>query len=531
MPARPWQADAPRAPGPRGDGQSEVRSSDFPEEDSGLIDPSRWPVIGQFLLAFLAGAVSVLAFAPFGFGLVALFTLSLLVFLWRHAGSPGLATLYGYAYGLGLLGFGVFWLRISIAQFGGVPPPLAVAITVSFVVLVALFFAFAGWLVGRLRCRSESARLLLVVPGIWTLTEWLRGWVLTGFPWLSLGYSQLDLPLSGFAPVLGVFGVSLLLAVSAGLINLWPRVSAAVLLFVIWSGGAALQLVNWSRPAAEPIVVSLLQANIPQAEKWRYAMRRPTLDMYLDMTSAVADSRIVVWPETAVPAFVADVEHDLLMPLDALLQAQQRDVLLGIVDGERDGAYFNTMLSLGISGRDRYHKRHLVPFGEYLPFDEWTRPVLDFLDIPMSDFSSGGDVVPLITLAGQPVGINICYEDAYAAEILRALPEAALLINASNDAWFGDSLAPHQHLEIARMRALETSRYLLRATNTGISAIIDQYGGLRGTSPQFEQAVLTDEVVPLVGATPFVRWGNTGVVVLAIILLVSGLAQRPSRSN
>ena len=178
------------------------------------------------------------------------------------------------------------------------------------------------------------------------------------------------------------------------------------------------------------------------------------------MTERVPDSRIVVWPETAVPAFAAEVEANLLVPLHERMRRQGRDLLLGIVDGDRDGAYFNAMLSLGVSGRDHYHKRHLVPFGEYLPLDRWTRPVLDFLEIPMSDFTSGADVPPLIVLAGQPVGVDICYEDAYANEILRALPRATLLVNASNDAWFGDSLAPHQHLEIARMRALETGRYL-----------------------------------------------------------------------
>jgi apolipoprotein N-acyltransferase len=184
------------------------------------------------------------------------------------------------------------------------------------------------------------------------------------------------------------------------------------------------------------------------------------------------------------------------------------------------------MLSLGASGRFHYHKRHLVPFGEYLPFDRWTRPVLDFLRIPMSAFTPGDDSPPLLSLAGHQVGIDICYEDAYGAEIIRALPQAAFLINASNDAWFGDSLAPHQHLEIARMRALEAGRYLLRATNTGISAFIDQHGGLRGTSPQFEKAILTDQVQPLRGETPFARWGNAGVVVLALLALLVGVVRQ-----
>jgi apolipoprotein N-acyltransferase len=487
------------------------------------MNPAHWPAWGQLLLAFAAGGASVLAFAPFDLGLAAPLALALLFFLWRHPARPGLSTWTGYAFGLGLMGFGVSWIRISIAQFGGATPALAMAVTALFVLLMAVYYGLAGWLAGRLRGAADGPWLVLVVPALWLLLEWLRGWLFTGFPWLSLGYSQIDLPLAGYGPVLGVFGISLAVALSAALLNLWHRRWALPLLLVLWAGGFALTHVEWSRPAAEPIRVSLLQANIPQEQKWRRDMRLPSLNLYLDMTAAVPDSRLVVWPETAVAAFAAEVESTLLAPLHELMREQGRDLILGIVDGREDGDYFNAMLSLGVSGRDHYHKRHLVPFGEYLPFDGWTRPVLDFLEIPMSDFAPGGDGKPLVTLAGQPVGIDICYEDAYAAQILRALPEATLLINASNDAWFGDSLAPHQHLEIARMRALETARYLLRATNTGISAIIDQHGRLRGTSPQFERAILSDTVPPLTGITPFARWGNTAVVGLAVLLLAVGL--------
>jgi apolipoprotein N-acyltransferase len=492
------------------------------------MNPAGWPARGQLLLAFLAGAVSVLAFAPFGLGPVALFSLALLFYLWRHPARIGLNTWTGYAFGLGLMGFGVFWIRISIAQFGGVPPAMAVVITLLFALLMALFFAFAGWLGERLRRDSETSWLLLVLPAVWVLVEWLRGWLLTGFPWLSLGYSQIDLPLAGFGPVAGVYGIGLVLAVSAVLLNLWPRPSAVLALLLLWGAGLGMQQLSWTEPAGAPFRASLLQANIPQEQKWLRAMRAPSLKLYLEMTASVPDSRLVVWPETAVPAFADEVESSLLDPLHRALSEQGRDLLLGVVDGDRDGAYFNAMLSLGASGRDRYHKRHLVPFGEYLPMDRWTRPVLDFLRIPMSDFTPGGNGRPLVALAGHAAGINICYEDAYASEVIRALPEAAFLINASNDAWFGDSLAPHQHLEIARMRALEAGRYLLRATNTGISAIIDEHGALRGTAPQFERAVLTYEVQPLAGATPFARWGNAAVVLLAALMLLIGAArQRP----
>ena len=326
--------------------------------------------------------------------------------------------------------------------------------------------------------------------------------------------------------MLGVFGISLAVALSAGLLNLFPRPMAVVSLLVLWAGGLGLQQLSWTAPAGEPIRVSLLQANIPQHEKWSRAMRAPTLNLYLEMTAAVPDSRIVVWPETAVPAFDSEVESSLLEPLHAQMGEQGRDVLLGIVAGSDRSEYYNAMMSLGASGRDQYHKRHLVPFGEYLPFDRWTRPVLDFLRIPMSDFTPGGNGKPLITLAGYPVGVDICYEDAYGEEIIRALPEAALLINASNDAWFGDSLAPHQHLEIARMRAIETGRYLLRATNTGISAIIDERGRLRDTSPQFEKAILSDEIMPMSGVTPFAFWGNKAVLALAGLMLAFGLLRQ-----
>jgi apolipoprotein N-acyltransferase len=494
------------------------------------MNPAWWPAWAQVLLALAAGAWCVLAFAPFGFGVAALAALAILFFLWRYPARHGLGVWTGYAFGLGLMGFGVFWLRISIAQFGGVPLPLAVVITIAFVLLMALYFALAGWIAEHLHGRSQAAWLTLCLPALWALVEWLRGWLFTGFPWLALGYSQIDLPLVGYAPVMGVYSVSLVLALSSGLVNLLPHPAAALALVALWIGGLGLQTVDWTAPAGVPVGVSLLQGNIPQAEKWRRSVRQPSLDLYLRMTAEVPDSRIVIWPETAVPAFAADVEASLLAPLDSRLRSEGRDVLLGIVDGDPDGEYFNAMLSLGSSGRDYYHKRHLVPFGEYLPFDELTRPVLDFLDIPMSDFSPGGDRKPLLTLAGYPVGVDICYEDAYGSEIIRALPEAALLINASNDAWFGDSLAPHQHLEIARMRAVEAGRFLLRATNTGISAIIDQQGTVRGKAPQFEQAILSADVLPLRGSTPFAWWGNHALVVLASLLLAVGIWRQRLRA-
>ncbi len=489
---------------------------------SGL-NPAAWPAAAQLLLAFAAGTVTVTGFAPFGLGVVPVFSLALLFYLWRHPARNGLNSWTGYAFGLGLMGFGVFWIRVSIAQFGGVPMALAVSVTLLFILFMASYYALAGWLSQRLRGGSDGVWLVLVLPALWGLSEWLRGWLFTGFPWLALGYSQIGLPLAGYGPVFGVFGISVLLALSSGLLNLWPRLPAVLCLLALWAGGLGLQQLDWTQPAGDPIRVSLLQGNIPQAQKWLSEMRVPSINRYLEMSASVPDSRILVWPETAVPAFDSEVETSLLQPLHEQLREQGRDLLLGIVVGNRDADYYNAMISLGSSGRGQYHKRHLVPFGEYLPFDRWTRPVLDFLRIPMSDFSPGGDGKPLVELGGYQAGVDICYEDAYGEEIIRALPQAAFLINASNDAWFGDSLAPHQHLEIARMRALETGRYMLRATNTGISAIIDERGRLRATSPQFEQAVLSDEILPMRGTTPFVWWGNHGFLVAAGLMLLAAV--------
>jgi len=483
-------------------------------------DVTRWPHPLQLLAALALGGASVLAFAPFNAGLLALFTLAALLHLLWHSVSPLAAARVGYAFGLGLLGFGVFWLRISINQFGGVTPALAILFTSLFVVFVALYFALVGGLIKRVgQGRSAVVFMLVVAPAVWLLVEWLRGWLLTGFPWLSPGYSQLDLPLAGFVPLFGVYGAGAVLVLSAGLINLWRKVWPSLLLLAIWAVGLALSWQDWTQPTGEQIQVSLVQGNIAQEDKWKRHMFTPSVRLYRELSEQVPDSRLVVWPETAISAFDDDVEDRVLQPLHALMLGQNRDLLTGIVSRADDGRYFNAMISLGVSGRHHYHKRRLVPFGEYLPFKTLLDPVLGFLQIPMSDFSSGGDAAPLIPLAGSLAGVNICYEDAFASEVMRALPEAEFLVNASNDAWFGDSLAPHQHLQIARMRALESGRYLLRATNTGISAIIDPRGELRGTAPQFQQAVLTDFIQPMQGMTPFARWGDWPLLLISLLAL------------
>lgn len=472
----------------------------------------------RVLLAFLVGASMVLAFAPFGQGWLALPLLVLLLHLFAHLSRSGHAALLGYAFGLGLLGVGVFWLRNSIGQFGGIVPALALLLTVLFILVMSLYFALAGWLIHWLgQGRGLTFFMLLAAPLGWITVELLRAYLFTGFPWLSVGYSQTDLPLAGYAPLLGVFGVGALLVLSAGCLHQWRRGWPLMLLLVVWVGGAMLGRVEWTEASGEPVEVALVQGNIPQRDKWRPSQFGPSIQRYLALSEQAPHVHLLVWPETAIAAFDDQVEETILRPLDQRMRREGRDLLSGIVVRKPDGRYFNAMISLGVSGRQAYFKRHLVPFGEFLPLKPLLGGVLDFLDIPMSDFSNDRQVSPVLQLAGHPVGVDICYEDAFGNEVADALPEAAFLINASNDAWFGDSLAPHQHLQIARMRALETGRALLRATNTGISAWIGADGKVKAQSAQFRPAVLVAQVQPRRGSTPYAHWRDW------LLILVSGL--------
>lgn len=483
--------------------------------------PLRWPGTAAFGL----GALSVTAFAPFNLFLLPLLTLALLFRLWLDT-APRRALLIGWSFGCGFMGFGVFWLRISIDQFGNVGTPLAIAAALLFAVFLAIFFGGAGWL-GRAVGGGRGVQLLLAFPAAWGLMEWLRGWLLTGFPWLALGYSQVDSPLAGYAPLLGVYGSGWLLGLSAALLVLLlaarrRRAWATVAGVMIWSGGGLLQQQQWTRPAGDPLAVSLVQANIPQSMKWETAMRRTSLNKYARLTRAHWDSDLVIWPETAVPDFLHRVEEDFLLPLADEAARHGTRLLVGVPILDREtGRYYNGARVVGRPG-DVYYKRHLVPFGEFLPFEALLRPLLAFMEIPMSNFSAGRERRPIVHVGATPVGVSICYEDAFGREVRQALPEAAYLVNLSNDAWFGDSLAPHQHLQIARMRALETGRPLLRATNTGISALIGPRGGIIAATGAFEEAVLSGRIQPMGGATPFVRMGNGSAV--GLMLAALGLA-------
>jgi len=480
-------------------------------------------------LALVAGALAVFGFAPVGLDFLTLVSLFVIAAVWLDA-SPKRAFWRGWLFGVGMFGLGVSWVYVSMNRFGGVPPPLAGALTALFVVFLALFPALVGYLVARLFPAWRDVptfRLLFAFPMLWTLVEWLRGMIFTGFPWLTVGYSQIDSPLSGFAPVVGVYGVSYMAAMSAALILYMlvvadaRRKQAGVALVLMWLVPMGLNRVEWSESAGEPMKVSLVQGNVPQDEKWVGANRGRILQTYAELSREHWDSALVVWPETAVPAFLHQVKP-FLQQMAQEARVNGSELLVGVpIYNESGKNYFNSMVAMGrIDGS--YEKKHLVPFGEYMPLQSILGPLVTFFKIPMSEFSNGNGDSAVLEVAGQMAGISICYEDAFGEEIVGALPDATLLINASNDAWFGDSMAPHQHMEIARMRALETARYMLRSTNTGVSAVIDEKGRVRASSPQFTVHVLTDTIQPLTGMTPYVVFGNVPVVVVTLAMLGLG---------
>ncbi|MCX7892112.1 MAG: apolipoprotein N-acyltransferase [Burkholderiales bacterium] len=473
------------------------------------------------VLACAAGVAGVAGFAPAGLAPLAILALAALFHLASRA-TPGGAFRLGFAWGLGHFAVGVSWVYVSLHDFGMMPAPLAALATALFCAYLALFPAAAMWAMQRLG-GGAGVRLLAAGPGAWTLAEWVRLWLFTGFPWLTLGYSQIDTPLAGFAPVAGVFAASLAASVVAGALAALPalrgraRAAAVAAALAVAAAGAALGRIEWTAPSGPPVTVALVQGNIPQDLKFDPARYRVTLETYLRLVGGT-QARLIVLPETAVPRFLDLVEPGFVEALAAHARTAGGDLLLGapVRAGER---YYNAIVSLGSAPGQAYAKSHLVPFGEFVPPGfGW---IVAVLRIPLSDFARGSAGQRPLAVAGERVAPNVCYEDAFGEEIIRMLPEATLLVNASNVAWFGDSLAPAQHLEISRMRALETGRFLLRATNTGVTAIVDDRGRVAARLPAFTEGVLAGEAQGRTGATPFVRFGNAPAVALASLLLAS----------
>jgi apolipoprotein N-acyltransferase len=363
--------------------------------------------------------------------------------------------------------------------------------------------------------------------------ELFKGWFLSGFPWLELGVSQIDGPLSGFVPIIGVVGVSWIVALTSGLLIcffLTRHWSFILLVVAIWSGGQQLRSVVWTETIGEPIKVSLIQGNVPQKIKWNKEQLFKTLALYEARTAENWESDLILWPENAITVFYHQAKELFFDPLLEQAKQHDTDILIGLPAIDSDTRAFYNSIMLLSEQPQFYHKHHLVPFGDYIPF-EWLRGLIAFFNLPMSSFSPGAAEQTLIEAAGVKLGISICYEDVFSMEIMKTLPEAKLLVNATNNAWYGDSFAPHQHLQISRSRALEMGRPVLRATTNGISAVINHKGQIEQQTMQFEEAVLTANVSARYGSTPYVKWQRWPLWIMALFMFALWAYHRHKNSK
>lgn len=475
-------------------------------------------------LALLAGLTYMFGFAPFGIYVLPILAVGVLFLLWQQEQNPRAAARLGFVFGLGVFCAGVSWIYVALHDYGDMPMLLALLATLLFSSVLAIFPALAGYVQARFKI-SDELRFYLVMPAAWVFFEWLRGTIFTGFPWLALGYAHSDSALAGYAPVLGVYGVSLVSGLSAAACAvLWRKRGsgqgqiALAVLIVLWGGGAALRSVAWTQPQGEPLSVALVQGNIAQELKFNEDALVGTLETYRRLVLQ-STARLTVLPETALPLLRHEMPQALLEQLRSHAKQNGGDVLIGAFERDQN-EYYNSVFSLGEAEEQHYRKYHLVPFGEFIPL----RPLLGWfingvLHIPMGDLARGAAVQAPLQVAGQQIAADICYEDVFGEEIIRALPQASMLLNLTNDAWYGHSHAAVQHRQISQLRALETGRMMLRATNTGVTAIIGVDGKVLKQLPQHQEGVLNGMVQGYAGITPYVRWGNAAIMLLLACML------------
>ena len=479
-------------------------------------------------LALPLGAAVSLAFAPFGWWPLGILGTAYLFAVW-HDAAPRRAALTGFLFTSGTFLAGTYWLYHSVYEIGRAPIALTIFVIVAIAGIMGLYTAAVGYVLARWVRVQGALRCLVVLPAAIAVLEWFRGWFLSGFPWLALGYTQTDAPLAGFAPIVGVYGVSFAVTLTAGaLVALLlgsprTRIAAASAGVVVWVLGFALWSHEWTQPTGQPVTVALVQGAVPQELKWDQAQFEATLELYRKLTAPHLGAGIIVWPESALAAPVHMLGGFLGPEWDAAKRSGSTLVLGQLRRDPRRDVYYNAVLALG--GEPQwYAKRRLVPLAEFFPVPDFIRDWLQGMELPYSGFEAGGDSQPALDAAGQKLGVTVCYEDAYASDQLAVLKSATLLVNVTNDAWFGDSTAAHQHLQISRMRALEAGRTMLRAANDGISAIIGPDGRITSTLPRFQPGVLTGSVQPRVGLTLYARFGNWSVIAFSFAVLLGSLA-------
>jgi apolipoprotein N-acyltransferase len=488
-----------------------------------------------YLLSVLAGAALPLAFAPFEQFWVAPLAYAVLFHFWDGA-TPRRALGVGFAFGCTAFGAGTYWTFIAVREFGEAPLALALFLTIGLVAVLALFVGTAGFVAARwFRARGPVA-WLVTFPAVWVIAEWLRGWAFSGFGWLSAGYSQTDSWLMGYAPLAGVHAMGLAVLLTAGALlalvrgDHKARAAALGVLLVVWGVGAVARNHAFTSPTGSELRVALVQGAVHQDLKWRPEELPGTMQLYGALTRQSVGADLVIWPEAAIPTLYEYVPQ-YLEALRRETAARGSTVLLGILRRNPSAPDSDTFQNILVALTDKpqiYVKRHLVPFGEYFPVPAFVRDWMRLMNLPYTDAVPGAADQPTLDVDGQRIAPTICYEDVFGAEQLHYLPSATLLVNVSNDAWFGDSIAPHQHLQIARVRAAEAGRYMLRATNTGVTAVIDPSGDVVRVLPQFEPGVILERVQGFTGATPYARVGNVPVLALVLAALVAELVRQPA---
>lgn len=484
------------------------------------------------LLALLAGALITAALAPFELWPLAWLSPAAFYLLLRNRSGKAGGWL-GWSYGLGVFGAGVSWVFVSISEHSATPLPIALLLTGLFVAGLATLFALQGWLFCRFIDRNRYS--WLAFAGLWWLFEWLRSWLLTGFPWLYLGYASLDTPLQNWAPLGGVWLTSLWVALGgcalAALIHsrtTRARVIAAAVFSLPWLG-AALLPTSWTQPD-RALSVALVQADISQAAKWKRDQLPGILDRYRQLTETIDNSELIVWPETSIPALY---RSSLPYLGDLFQQLDERGVSLiaglpaAVPDKDDPSQYrFHNSLAVLSGGAGIYHKQRLVPFGEYLPLESLLRDMVDFFNLPASSFKLPQGEQQNLRINGTRLASAICYEIAYPELVRHSARESEVLLTVSNDTWFGHSIAPDQHMQIARMRAVENGRWLIRGTNNGISALVNPQGLITSQAPRYQIAVIQGTVHAMHGLTPYQKMGVWPALILALGLLFSAALGR-----
>ena len=479
---------------------------------------SRLSPLMVLVLAPLAGALVTLSLAPYKLWPAGLLSCALLAWLLSTC-TPRQALWRGWLYGLGMFGSGVSWVYVSIHVHGYAPVPLAATLTGLFCAGLALFHALFGLLYVRF-IRPLPGGMLMGFPLLWVLFEWLRSWILTGFPWLLLGYAHVETPIAGWAPIVGVFGLSFVCAITGVCAFLAWRsrqpvavATYGVIVLTLWAGGAVLKPIQWvARASEQPLSTAIYQPNVPQEHKWDRQYYYPILRQLEEGTIPLLGHDIVVWPEAAIPNYYQNA-RSFIDPIAAQASMTDTTLVTGIpYRPEGTQHYHNSILALG-GGTGVYHKQRLVPFGEYVPLEGVLRGLIAFFDLPMSAFTAGPTGQSPLQAGAYRMAPYICYEIVYPDLVASTASNADLLITISNDSWFGESIGPLQHLQMAQMRALENGRYLIRGTNNGVSAIINHRGQIVKASEQFIETTLVGEVETMLGKTPFGSFGSWPVVI------------------